>query len=817
MFALVLLSNSSRELDRIFTYKVPENLLETVKVGSRVIVPFGMGNNRIDGYVVALKESIDGNFRTKNIYQLLDDEVNLSTEQLEMIKYLKRTYLCTYYEALQVVIPPGTKLKKELYYVPAKKKIVKILKLNEAEVVEYVNKKKYVSEKEILEHLSNVDSKVLKKMVKNKWITEVPRFVRDANQLFRLVARRNFEHDEMEKILEKIPASYKSQRKVLEFFLENHIEEVSTLSQKLGVSRGVFDRLKELGIIEVERESKFRYPYEISEKNPAELELTKSQKSIVDDIMERWEIGDYQSLIKGITGSGKTYIYLELMKRFLILEKQSIILVPEIALTSQLVKKVMEYFGDQVAVLHSKLSIGERYDQFRGIMTGKYKIIIGARSGIFAPVSKLGLIVIDEEHESSYKSDSNPKYLTHDLARYLSKYHKGALVLGSATPSVESYYENIEGDGKLYKLTERFNNLELPETKIIDMRKELNSGNDGVFSRDLLKAMKDNLSKKEQTIIFINRKGYANFVSCKECGSVIKCPKCDIALVYHDYNNTGTCNYCDYRIHIPEICPTCESDNMSFVGLGTERVMNELKRLFTEARLERMDSVTTSKKNSVNEIVSKMENNEIDILVGTKMVAKGFNFENVTLVGVVAADMMLNFPDYKSSESTFQLITQVAGRAGRFGKKGMCILQTYEPDDYAIVTSKNHDYETFYKYEISMRRTFGYPPFKYIANILVISENDNGARNGISRIYNGLKKVVDSQNFVESIELYQPTPASIEKINNKYRWQVILKYSKLDQKKIRDIIKYVCISNRDKLIDDKKAYLSLDLNSISFL
>lgn len=817
MFALVLLSNSSREIDKVFTYEIPEEMEKSIIKGSRIIVPFGRGNRLVDGYVVGIKDKLDVNYSIKKIYQVLDDEIPLTSNQLDMVKFLKTRYLCTYYEALQVVTIPGTRFKKESYYYPSESKITKILKLNEAEVIEYLKRKGLVIKGDLIANIKNVDDKLLKKMVKNKWIKEKFVFKKDAKEIYRLFAKRKFDSEEMKEIYDKISERFKSQKSIVNFFIDNEVGEISELCSCYKVSRGVFERLEELGIIEVFNQVKFRSPYSYQGAIDNEIILNKEQKHIVDDLIIRGGKGYSKSLIKGVTGSGKTYIYLELIRQQLNNGKQCIILVPEIALTSQLVKKVVEIFGDKVALLHSKLSIGERYDQFKGIMEGKLKIIIGARSAIFAPVNKLGLVVIDEEHETSYKSDSNPKYYTHEVAEHLCKLQEASLILGSATPSVENYYliKNIEG--KVYELNKRYNEGSLPKIEIIDMKDELNKGKDSILSDKLIKAMNNRLSKSEQTIIFINRKGYANFVSCRDCGHVIKCPKCDISLVYHEYNNTGTCNYCDYKIQIPEICPICESENLSYFGLGTERVLKDIEEIFPRAKVERMDSVSTSRKNAVDEIVNRMEERKIDILVGTKMVAKGFNFENVTLVGVVAADMMLNFPDYKATESTFQLITQVAGRAGRFSKEGACILQTYDPDDYSLTSSQSYDYDKFYKYEISMRRTFGYPPFKYICNIMFVSEIENECVFSSQNIYNAIKGIIENQEFSDFVEIFQPTAASIEKINNKYRWQVIIKYAKLDQKKIRDIIRYVCIKSRDKLVVGNNLYLSIDLNSINLL
>lgn len=445
-------------------------------------------------------------------------------------------------------------------------------------------------------------------------------------------------------------------------------------------------------------------------------------------------------------------------------------MVPEISLTPQIIDRFLARFGNCIAVLHSKLSNGERYDEWIKIKENRAKIVIGARSAIFAPVSDLGIIIIDEAHDSSYKSDMTPRYNAKDLARYIAKKNNIPLILGSATPDVVDYYKAKDHEKELIVLTKRANNAELPEIKIVDMRKELAIGNRSMFSLELKEAIEENLKRKKQTILFINRRGYSTFLMCRDCGYTLKCKNCNIALTYHSYENKLKCHYCGYEENIPRLCPECRSDRLKYFGSGTQKVESEVSKLFPGASTIRMDIDTVTKKNSHEDILNRFKNEKIDVLVGTQMIAKGHHFPDVTLVGIVAGDASLNIGDYRAEERTFQTITQVAGRAGREQEKGRVFVQTYNPDNYSIVCSQKQDYEKFYEGEIELRKNLNYPPFCDIILVRIHSEDIVKVKKFSEKIYKDLLR----QNN-KNLMIYKPVPSPVDKIQNTYRWRIVIK------------------------------------------
>ncbi|HSH34844.1 primosomal protein N' [Schnuerera sp.] len=546
--------------------------------------------------------------------------------------------------------------------------------------------------------------------------------------------------------------------------------------------------------------------------------LSLEQKYCVDTILESVNNKDKTNkfLIHGVTGSGKTEIYLQLVEEMINSGKESIVLVPEIALTPQTISRFVGRFGDNVAVLHSRLSFGERFDQWRKIKEGKVQIAVGARSAIFAPFNNLGLIIIDEEHESTYKSSMNPKYNAIEVAEKRCEQEGAFLVNGSATPSIESYYRSKNGELKLLSLKKRINEKKMPDVKIVDMREELSSGNMSIFSRELHQAIDDNLKAGKQTILFLNRRGYSTFVSCRQCGYVVKCNECSISMTYHLEENKLKCHYCGLAINPPKVCPVCKSKYIKYFGIGTEKVEEFTKNIFPKAVVKRMDMDTTSKKGSHEYILDKMKNNKIDILIGTQMVAKGLDFENVTLVGIIAADTSLNLPDFRSPERTFQLITQVAGRAGRGAFDGKVVVQTYSPEHYSIQCAKEHNYLDFYNKEIVLRKEFNYPPFINLISIVVYGENNKYIEMKAKEIYGLLVKNMKSKDLEEVAEnTTGPFPAPLEKIKKNYRYQIIIKSKDKHMKKLKKIIEWVCILNKNKInLSGVKFNIDINPNSI---
>ena len=638
--------------------------------------------------------------------------------------------------------------------------------------------------------------------------------IKDKNASFVYLKKTN---DEIEHLIENKQIKTEKQIRALKFLSENDGVLVSDLELLADVSRAVIKTLEKNDYIELVAKKVERNPF-MNKKvdKDKNLELTDEQEKAYETIWEAAQDHLYSEfLLFGVTGSGKTEIYMQLIEKILQEGKTSIMLVPEISLTPQTVDRFISRFGEeQIAVLHSKLSAGERYDQWNKIKETRAKIVIGARSAIFAPIENLGLIIIDEEHDGSYKSETTPKYQAKEVARYLAKKNNIPLVLGSATPDLASYYDTQKEQTTLLKLTKRANKANLPDIEIVDLRRELQQGNKSMISGKLYTAIKENIQNKKQTILFLNRRGFSTFVMCRECGNTIKCKNCDITLTYHASKQKLKCHYCGYEIPMVKKCPECDSENIRHFGAGTQKLEEQIHMLFPTVKTIRMDVDTVTKKNSHEQILNKFKNEDIDILIGTQMVVKGHHFPNVTLVGVIAADTNLNMEDFRASEKTFQLLTQVAGRAGRDKSEGRVIIQTYNPDNFAIECSKKQDYNLFYNTEILMRKQLKYPPFCDIIIIGVSTEKEQDGTKIIQKLHSYLKSRVIQENL--GIILYKGMPAPIDKIKNKYRFRIIVK-CKFDDNIINlmeDVLKQYEQMNESKNIENR---VSIDLNPNSWV
>lgn len=548
------------------------------------------------------------------------------------------------------------------------------------------------------------------------------------------------------------------------------------------ISKYKLNKLIENGLLEVEEETVFRYnnrTYNID----FEKELTFDQKQVLDEYVDS---SDNLFLLKGVTGSGKTEVYMRMVEDALNKDKSAIVLVPEISLTPQMIERFKGRFGRSVALFHSKLSDGERFDEWFRVKSGKAKLIVGARSAIFLPAKNLGLIIIDEEHENTYKSEQNPKYQTKEVAEFLSNQKGCKVVLGTATPTIETFYRALIGELKLLELNSRIDGKSMPPMKVVDMRNELKSGNVSLFSRELFNEINEKLSKKEQIILFLNRRGFSTFVSCRSCGYVFKCEECDISMTYHR-NGLLVCHYCGKTKSTPKKCPKCDSKYVKFFGAGTQRVEEEVKKYFKDAKVLRMDVDTTRSKDSYENIYNTFKDGKADILIGTQMISKGFDFKNVTLVGILAADMSINIPDYRASERTFQIITQVAGRAGRGEKQGNVIIQTYTPDHYSLKYAINYDYEGFYEREFTVRALMKYPPFGKILLINAISKKEDLLKQFMHKISNEIKLLIEKE---IDIDILGPIPCLIAKVKENYRWQIVIKgeFESEFAKKIKELL-----------------------------
>ncbi len=823
-YAQVIIENKAASTDKPYTYIIEPDMLDNIEEGMRALVPFGRGNRIIKGIIIKIQDYYEKNHRLKSIIDVIDDKPLISKDMIDLSLWMSEHYLSPYLDAFQTVLPPGD-FKEVKTYVALKEIDSKCFKEQltplEEDIIQLIKDKG-----------NEVDLEIIKKIMKNKDINkninmlkekgliettlEIQTSIEKNYEKYVFLKDKSMDYDSIANIIGK--RSYK-QLQIAKFLMS--VDEISLkgLMEKTSSSLSTVRALEDKGLIKIFKREVYRNPIREDIKPYKKFELSSNQRYCVDNILNNIKNKSKENkfLLHGVTGSGKTEIYLQLVEEMINMGKETIVLVPEISLTPQTIERFVGRFGNNVAVLHSKLSYGERFDQWRKIKEGKVKIAVGARSVVFAPFNNLGLIIIDEEHENTYKSSMNPKYDAIEVAEKRCEQVGGYLVKGSATPSIESYYKAKSGDIRLLNLDKRINNKKLPEVKIVDMRNELSMGNKSIFSKELYEAIGSNLRGKKQTILFLNRRGYSTFISCRECGYVVKCNECDISMTYHLKDNKLKCHYCGLAIQPPKICPVCKSKYIKYFGIGTEKVEELTKRMFPMARVARMDMDTTSKKGSHESMLHKMKDEEIDILIGTQMVAKGLDFEKVTLVGIIAADTSLNLPDFRSSERTFQLITQVAGRAGRGEFEGKVIVQTYNPEHYSIQCAREHDYVAFYNKEIVLRKEFNYPPFTNIISVVMYGEDNRYLEMKTKEVYNLIIEEMLKEGLDELTEnVIGPYPAPLEKIKNNYRFQILIKSKDEYMDKLKNIIEWVCIINRDKM-NLKGIRFSIDINPNSIL
>ncbi len=769
-FAKVIVNLSYNREEKVYTYKIPDIFLNEIQIGMRVIVPFGYGNKNYEAYVVNIVDEIDFPIENaKNIISMPDAKPMFSIEMLKLAKYMKTKYYCNFIECLNVMKPSGLKFETEyvLQLIGEKKS----LSQKGEELFDYIyeNDNK-VAESEILENFGPSIKRTIKSLQEKQIIERVQLSqVKDLTQRVK-VAYLNYELDNFDERINEILKKEDAKSKIIKFLQDNQKARITELISIFKISRSPIETLKKYKVINIETEEVLRnINYSVYKESKEEKTLTYEQQNAINFIEEkRLQKSKKPIALFGATGSGKTEVYIKIIENVLKEGKQAIVLVPEISLTPQTVSRFINRFGDKVGVTHSRLSNGERFDEWKKARDNKISIIIGARSAIFTPFDNLGVIIIDEEHENTYKSETTPKYDAKDVAKEIIKNTDATLILGSATPSIDTFYKTEINEYDIVTMQNRVNN-NFPEVKIIDMREELKDGNNSMFSLELLKAMEDALSRDEQIILFLNKRGSASFVSCRACGYVCECDSCSVSYTYHSHRNILMCHYCGRQIKNPTVCPKCNSTHIRYFGVGTQRVEAEVKKIF-DVEVARMDFDTTSGKDGHRRILDKFRKKEAKILVGTQMIAKGLDFEDVTVVGVVAGDMSINNGDYRSGETTFQILTQVSGRAGRADKEGKVYIQTYEPMHYSIVESAKNDYNGFYKQEISLRKSMNYPPFSNIFVVMFTGENEKEV---IQLLFN-LKQVLIKNNSIGYM-VYNPTPAVISKIKKRYRWKIIIK------------------------------------------
>ncbi|MDM8128376.1 primosomal protein N', partial [Paraclostridium benzoelyticum] len=607
------------------------------------------------------------------------------------------------------------------------------------------------------------------------------------------------------------------QKELIKFVQEKKPIELSKINDVFPSCRQSILKLEEKGLVCIEEIDLYRKPKEIYSVEDKKINLNEEQLNTVNIIKsEMFEENKKPYMIHGVTGSGKTEVYMEIIEYSLSQGLDSIVLVPEISLTPQTISRFKNKFGDIVGVFHSQLSEGEKHDVYKQIKEGKIRILIGARSALFAPFTSLGVIIIDEFHEGAYKSEKNPKFNSIDVAKYIANKRDVSLVLGSATPSVEEYFNALNGEYKLLEINQRANKKPMPKIEVVDMKEELMVGNKSIFSNKLKVEIQSALNCGNQVILFLNRRGFSNFVSCRKCGYVFTCENCDISLTYHKKNNTGKCHYCGYEKEIPKECPECKSKYIKPFGIGTQKIEEEIKLIFPNINILRLDKDTTSRKGEFENILNDFKNKKADVLIGTQMLSKGLDFENVTLVGILSADMILKFPDFRSSETTFQLITQVAGRAGRSEKEGKVILQTYDTDHYAIRHAIKYDFKGFYEDEIKIRKAFEYSPFNNMISVVISGKDNAKVEKNARKMYSSLVYLLRERGISNLEFILGPNPCSISKINQNFRWQILFKDDDIEINLLKGIIKYICITKRD-VVFDKDINISIDINPYSVL
>jgi len=811
--ASVVLSSSTREFDREYHYIIPESLKNAVSPGVRVIVPFGRANRSVEAYVLDVVNETEFT-ELKEIKKVLDESPVMGKHMIELARWMKDKYICTYSDAIKCMLPPGIGIKS-LCIVKLVKQSSDVEK-NQKIILDLLEESNGECELEELKSRANIRNfkKQLNSMEKAGLITICEEYTSRVREKTVKAVSLAVPREEVIEDIESGRIKRIQQIRVLELLLDNEYISVPDILRFSGVTAGVLDTLRKYGYIFYKDVIVNRDPLEnrhIEHTEP--FTPTAQQACVLESVKSKLDKGIFaEVLLHGVTGSGKTEVYMQLIQHCIQMGKQAIVLVPEISLTPQTVERFKSRFGKDVAVRHSRLSLGERYDQWRLIKDGGIKVVVGTRSAVFAPLERLGLIVIDEEHENSYKSEITPKYHAREIARKRCAMENAVLLYGSATPSIETYYRAKCGEMELLEMDARANNMLLPSVEIVDMREELNEGNRSIFSRKLADEIRKNVESRQQTLLFLNRRGHASFVLCRNCGYVLKCMNCNVSMTYHSHEERLICHYCGYTVKNPSVCPKCGSGYIRHFGTGTQRVEEEVKKQFPGSSVIRMDADTTTYKNSHEEILKTFREKNINIMIGTQMIAKGHDFPNVTLVGVLAADSMLNSGDYNSSERTFQLITQVAGRAGRGKTPGKVIIQTYNTEDFSILAACKHDYKSFYHQEIMMRKALNYPPFTNISTLILSGASDRQTFSMAKELKGLIKERIDQAGY--DVEVLGPARAPLTKIKNKYRWRIVIKQKDLNRitSLLREISDIFYSRKQNKGVD-----LSIDINPVNML
>ncbi len=769
----VAVEKTAIHFDRLFSYLLPERLLDAAQPGKRVIVPFGAGNARRQGMIFA-QGGTDEPDRLKSVLDIPDEVPVMSAAQLELARYVSENTYCTLYEAVRAMLPPGIGYEIRFRYVLSGEVEAAEHDAAAQAVAKYLSGRPEGADEEALCRSCGVDAAEIARLTGTGLIRRTELAGRRVGDKTCLMAELAMSRDD---ILERFPRLTQKQSAAVDFLAENVSASVKEIEYYAGASRSVCDTLAKRGVIRYASDVVYRRPYEKCDKSEdaAAIELTCEQRRAYDGLCAQFDSGEAgAALLFGVTGSGKTKVYLKLIRHVIDSGRDVIVMVPEISLTPQAMNSFRACFGDTTAIIHSGLSMGERLDEWKRIREGKARIVVGTRSAVFAPAQRLGLIIMDEEQELTYKSDSAPRYHARDVARFRCARENAMLLLSSATPSIESYYNAKTGRYSLYTLKQRYGGAVLPSVNVVDMKVELMDGNVDVMSGLLAGELEYNLEHGEQSMLLINRRGYNTIVKCVRCGEAATCPNCSIALTYHRANGRLMCHYCGYSIPADGRCPSCHSEFVRYDGAGTQRLEEELRERFNGARVLRMDADTTMSKLAYERAFRSFADGEYDIMLGTQMIAKGLDFPNVTLVGVLSADSSLFGDDFRSYEKTFSLLTQVVGRCGRADKKGRAFIQTYSPENRVIEFAAHQNYEAFYEYELENRRIMLYPPFCDICAAGFTGEDEQAVVSCARAFIARLGSLAERMERMP-LRVIGPAPSAVVRIGGRYRYKVIIK------------------------------------------
>lgn len=814
--AKVAVEGTLYHFDMEFDYIIPENIDTNNLVGSRVLVPFGLGNKKKHGVVF---EVVSGKLdeKIKPIYAVLDKAPLLSVEMISLARWMKRRYYCTLFDAVKTMLPSGINRKLVNYYkLSGNINFLEKFDLNDIEIniIEILKKKdKFISYKKLQLETSvdNLD-KILLRLKKLGIILQKEDSINKVSDAsIKMVAVTDI--GKVENLNLKLTQKQKKVYDAIKACSEISVKEVCYYT---GVTASVVDSLVKKGIVYYFENQVYRNPYKNIEKlyNKEDILLSDEQKISFNNLYKEYTSGKVSvSLLYGVTGSGKTAVFMKLIEAVRKDKKGIIVMVPEIALTSSLIRQFHQRFGEKVAVFHSGLSAGERADEWKRVKNGDADIAIGTRSAVFAPFENLGLIIMDEEQEYTYKSDSSPRFHARDIAKFRCKQNNTLLVLASATPSIESYYMALSGRYSLNTISRRYGQANLPKVKIVDLNEEINKGNNSAFSEILIKELVENLQNNKQSIILMNRRGYNTFASCRACNEVLTCPNCSISLTYHSANGRLMCHYCGYSVEFTDECPNCHEHEIRYLGFGTQKIEEDLQKVVPEARILRMDADTTMAKFSHDRKFRLFSEGKYDIMIGTQMVAKGLDFDSVTLVGVLSADQSLYNNDFRSYERTFSLLTQVVGRAGRGNYAGRAIIQTYTPENSVISLAAQQNYDEFYNSEIKMRKAMLYPPFVDLCVICFSGKNQERILSAAKDFFNMLRKLASKDYSELPLRVLEPSQTTIIKLNNKYRHKLIIKFR--NSRRFQELISRLLVwFEKDKKYSEVSVYVDVNPDMI---